>query len=172
MDTQQIRRLEPELLTFLDEFRDCFRRKDTRAHLGTYVRGQLSDLPQKSVEPIALEAGVAPRTLQEFLSQLTWGEDLMRDRLQRIVAAEHAVPHTIGIVDETGDPKKGDKTPGVRKQWCGRLGKVENCVVTVHLGFARGDFHCLLDGELYLPEDWAADRDRCREAGIPDEMVY
>src|SRR3954452_13776191 len=172
MDTQQIRRLEPELLTFLDEFRDCFRRKDTRAHLGTYVRGQLSDLPQKSVEPIALEAGVAPRTLQESLSQLTWDEDLMRDRLQRVVAGEHPGPHAIGIVDETGDPKKGDKTPGVRKQWCGRLGKVENCVVTVHLGFACGDFHCLLDGELYLPEDWAADRDRCREAGIPDDMVY
>jgi SRSO17 transposase len=172
MDTQQIRRLEPELLTLLDGFSDCFSRKDTRAHLGTYVRGQLSDLPQKSVEPIALEAGVAPRTLQEFLSQLKWDEGLLRDRLQRIVAAEHAGPHTIGIVDETGDPKKGDKTPGVKKQWCGRLGKVENCVVTVHLGFARGDFHCLLDGELYLPEDWAADRDRRREAGIPDEMVY
>jgi SRSO17 transposase len=172
MDAQQIRRLEPELVTFLDEFRDCFSRKDTRAHLGTYVRGQLSDLPEKSVEPIALEAGVAPRTLQEFLSQLKWGEDLMLDRLQQIVAAEHVGPHTIGIVDETSDPKKGDKTPGVQKQWCGRLGKVENCMVTVHLGFACGDFHCLLDGELYLPEAWADDRQRCREAGIPDEMVY
>jgi SRSO17 transposase len=172
MDAQQIRRLEPELLNFLDEFRDCFSRKDTRAHLGIYVRGQLSDLPQKSVEPIALEAGVAPRTLQEFFSQLKWDEGLLRDRLQRIVAAEHSGPHSIGIIDETSDPKKGDKTPGVKKQWCGRLGKVENCMVTVHLGFANDDFHCLLDGELYLPEDWAADRDRCREAGIPDDMVY
>jgi SRSO17 transposase len=172
MDADQFRRLETEFTAFLDRFGDCFSRKDTRAHLGVYVRGQLSDLPEKSVEPIALEAGVAPRTLQEFLSQLKWDEDRMRDRLQRDVAAEHAGPHTIGIIDETSDVKKGDKTPGVQKQWSGRLGKTENCIVTVHLGFARGDFHCLLDGELYLPESWDADRDRCREAGIPDSVVY
>ena len=110
--------------------------------------------------------------MQEFLSQLRWDEDRLRDRLQQLVAAEHAGPHTIGIIDETSDPKKGDKTPGVQKQWCGRLGKTENCIVTVHLGFARDDFHCLLDGELFLPESWADDRDRCREAGIPDEVVY
>ena len=172
MDAEQFRRLETEFTAFLDRFGDCFSRKDTRAHLGVYVRGQLSDLPEKSVEPIALEAGVAPRTLQEFLSQLKWDEDRMRDRLQQDVAAEHAGPHTIGLIDETSDVKKGDKTPGVQKQWCGRLGKTENCIVTVHLGFARGDFHCLLDGELYLPESWDADRDRCREAGIPDSVVY
>jgi SRSO17 transposase len=172
MDSNEIRQLEPKLAQFLGYFAGCFTRKDTRGHLGVYVRGQLSDLPQKSVEPIALEADVAPRTLQEFLSQLKWDEDRLRDRLQQLVAAEHRGPHTIGLFDETGDPKKGDKTPGVQKQWCGRLGKTENCVVTVHLGLARGDFHCLLDGELFLPEGWDADRDRCREAGIPDEMVY
>jgi SRSO17 transposase len=162
MDTDQIRRLEPKLVQFLSHFDDCFARKDTRAHLGVYVRGQLSDLPEKSVEPIALEADVAPRTLQEFLSQLKWQEGRVRDRLQQLVVAEHQGPHTIGLFDETGDPKKGDKTPGVQEQWCGRLGKTENCVVTVHLGLARGDFHCLLDGELFLPEGWDADRDRCR----------
>jgi SRSO17 transposase len=172
MDTHQIRRLEPELVQFLDQFGDCFGRKDTRAHLGVYVRGQLSDLPQKSVEPIALEADVAPRTLQEFLSQLKWPEDQLRDRLQRLVAAEHQGPHTIGLIDETSDPKKGGKSPGVQKQWCGRLGKTENCIVTVHLGLARDDFHCLLDSELFLPESWDDDRDRCREAGIPDDMTY
>jgi SRSO17 transposase len=164
--------LEPKLAKFLDEFHDCFDRKDTRAHLGVYVRGQLSDLPEKSVEPIALEADVAPRTLQEFLSQHRWKEDRLRDRLQDLVVTEHLGPHTIGIIDETSDPKKGDKTPGVQKQWCGRLGKTENCIVTVHLSLACDDFHCLLDGELYLPETWAADRDRCKEAGIPDTMIY
>jgi SRSO17 transposase len=172
MDAHEIRRLEAEFTAFLDRFGDCFSRRDTRSHLGVYVRGQLSDLPEKSVEPIALEAGVAPRTLQEFLSQHRWGEDRLRDRVQHIVATDHGGPHSIGIVDETSDVKKGDKTPGVQKQWSGRLGKTENCIVTVHLGFARGDFHCLLDGELYLPESWDADRDRCREAGIPDFMVY
>jgi SRSO17 transposase len=172
MDAQQIRLLEPKLDDFLEHFADCFGRCDTLEHLSTYVRGQLSDLPEKSVEPIALSAGVAPRTLQEFLSQLSWDHDKMRDRLQQLVAAEHAGPHRIGIFDETSDPKKGIKTPGVQKQWCGRLGKVENCMVTVHLGFAQDDFHCLLDGELFLPESWAEDRQRCREAGIPDTMTH
>jgi len=172
MDAQQIRQLEPKLERFLGRFADCFARKDTRAHLGVYVRGQLSDLPEKSVEPIALEAGVAPRTLQEFLSQLKWDQERMRDRVQKIVLTEHAGAHAIGIFDETSDPKKGDKTPGVQKQWCGRLGKLENCLVTVHLGYAREDFHCLLDGEVFLPESWDQDRVRCREAGIPDTVVY
>jgi SRSO17 transposase len=172
MDAEQIRQLEPKLERFLERFADCFARKDTRAHLGVYVRGQLSDLPEKSVEPIALEAGVAPRTLQEFLSQLKWDEERMRDRVHQVVLTEHAGAHAIGIFDETSDPKKGDKTPGVQKQWCGRLGKLENCLVTVHLGYALEDFHCLLDGELFLPESWDQDRDRCREAGIPDTVVY
>jgi SRSO17 transposase len=172
MDAQQIRQLGPKLDRFLQRFDDCFARKDTRAHLGIYVRGQLSDLPEKSVEPIALDAGVAPRTLQEFLSQLKWNEDRMRDRLQQLVMAEQAGPNSVGIFDETSDAKKGDKTPGVQKQWCGRLGKTENCMVTVHLGYAQENFHCLLDGELFLPESWDQDRDRCREAGIPDEVVY
>jgi SRSO17 transposase len=172
MDAQQIRKLGPKLNRFIDRFADCFERKDTRAHLGVYLRGQLSDLQEKSVEPIALSAGVAPRTLQEFLSQLKWDEDRMRDRLQQIVMAEQAGPNVVGIIDETSDPKKGDKTPGVQKQWCGRLGKTENCIVTVHLGFAQEDFHCLLEGELFLPESWDQDRTRCREAGIPDHVVY
>jgi SRSO17 transposase len=79
---------------------------------------------------------------------------------------------TIGIVDETAQPKKGTKTPGVKRQWCGRLGKVESCVVTVHIGVARGRFTALLGGDFYLPEDWSDNRERCREAGIPDKVVY
>jgi SRSO17 transposase len=172
MDAEQIRQLEPKLKRFLRRFADCFPRKDTRAHLGVYVRGQLSNLPEKSVEPIALAAGVAPRTLQEFLSQFTWDEERMRDRMHELVLTEHAGAHAIGIFDETSDPKKGDKTPGVQKQWCGRLGKLDNCIVTVHLGYAVDDFHCLLDGALFLPESWDQDRERCREAGIPETVVY
>ena len=172
MDVDEIRGLEPKLKEFLDLFHDCFDRKDTRAHLGVYVRGQLSDLPEKSVEPIALDANVAPRTLQEFLSQHRWDDNRLLVRLQQLIVTDHEGPHSVGTFDETSDPKKGDKTPGVQKQWCGRLGKTENCIVTVHLGFAREDFHCLLDGELYLPESWDADRDRCREAGIPDTVTY
>jgi len=172
MEVQQLRKLRPRLRQYLKRFDDCFPRKDTRAHLPTYVSGQLSDLPEKSVEPIALNAGVAPRTLQEFLSQHAWDHDEARDRLQQIVRDEHAGPNAIAVFDETSDVKKGNKTPGVQRQYCGAVGKTENCIVTVHLAYARDGFHCLLDGELFLPESWSEDRDRCREAGIPDEMVY
>jgi SRSO17 transposase len=92
--------------------------------------------------------------------------------VQQIVAAEHAGPNSVGLIDETSFVKKGRKTPGVQRQWCGHIGKVENCVVTVHLGYAQGDFQCLLDGDLFLPESWDQDRKRCQEAGIPDEVVY
>lgn len=172
MDAEQIRHLKPKLTKFLGRFDDCFGRKDTRDHLPVYIEGQLSDLPEKSVEPIALNAGVAPRTLQEFLSQLKWDHGRMRDRVQEIVCTEHAGPTSIGILDETSLVKKGDKTPGVQRQWCGTSGKKDNCTVTVHLGYACADFHCLIDSELFLPQSWAQDRERCREAGIPDDVTY
>jgi len=172
MDADQIRRLRPELTRYLKCFDDCFARRDTRAYLPVYVEGQLSNLSEKSCEPMALAAGVPPRNLQEFLSAYKWDESLARDRLRELVIADHAGPNSIAIVDETSDVKKGNKTPGVKRQWCGTVGKTENCIVTVHLAYAQDDFHCLLDGDLFLPEDWAADRDRCRAAGIPDEVEY
>jgi SRSO17 transposase len=172
MDAERIRRLEPMLLEYLERFADCFGRKDTRQHFPVYVRGQLSSLERKSVEPMALDAGVPVRTLQEFLTHLTWDEDRLRQRLQQMVAQEHADAESIGLIDETGWVKKGDRTPGVQRQYCGSVGKQENSIVTVHLGYAGGDFHCLLDGELFLPESWDRDRERCRAAGIPDQVAY
>lgn len=172
MNTEQIRGLQPMLTRYLKRFDDCFARKDTRKHLSVYVRGQLSDLERKSVEPIALAADVPVRTLQEFLSQHRWQEDLARNRLQTIVAAEHASKHAVGVIDETSTVKKGGKTPGVQRQYLGTVGKQDNGIVVVHLAYAADDFHCLLDGELFLPESWSNDRERCREAGIPEGMAY
>lgn len=172
MDAESLRKLVPELMSFVRRFEDCFVDQRCREHLPRYLQGQLSDLDRKSVEPIALKAGVPPRTLQEFLSLLSWYQDRMRDRVQQIVAAEHAGPNSIGLVDETSFVKKGMKTPGVQRQWCGHIGKVENCVVTVHLGYTQADFQCLLDGDLFLPESWNEDRDRCTRAGIPETVVY
>jgi len=171
MDVDAIRQLQPELAQFLQRFAHCLSGGEF-AHLTTYVEGQLSELERKNVERIALNAGVTPRTLQEFLANYDWDHEAMRNELQRIVATEHAVRHTVGIIDETSFVKKGDKTPGVQRQHCGAVGKQENCIVTVHLSFACEDFHCLLDEELYLPESWSNDRARCREARIPDDMVY
>jgi SRSO17 transposase len=172
MDADQIRRLQPALTQYLKCFDNCFDRRDTRAYLSTYVLGQLSDLSEKSCEPMALAAGVPPRNLQEFLATYRWDDDRTRQRLHELVVREHSGPHSIALIDETSDVKKGNKTPGVKRQWCGTVGKTENCIVTVHLGYATGDFHCLLDGELYLPEDWAQDYARCQAAGIPDDVVY
>src|ERR1035441_3791327 len=106
MDVQQMRKLKPKLKQFIKEFDDCSPRKDTAAHLPVYISGQLSDIPEKSVEPIAINAGVPPRTLQEFLSQHHWDQDRLRDGLQEIVRDEHSGPHSIGIFDETSDVKK------------------------------------------------------------------
>ena len=172
MDADEIRKLKPMLTRYLKRFEDCFSRRDTREHFSTYVEGQLSDLKEKSCEPIAVAARIPPRNLQEFLAAYKWDEDRARDRLQEMVVREDAGPNAVGIIDETSDVKQGDKTPGVQRQWCGTAGKTEKCIVTVHLAYATGDFHCLLDGDLFLPESWSADRERCRAAGIPDNVVY
>ena len=172
MEAKELRGLLPELRGFVKRFADCFSDCRSREHLPVYVQGQVSDLDRKSVEPIAKRSGLAPRTLQEFLSLLSWDHGRMRDRVQQIVAAEHQGPNSVGLLDETSFVKKGNKTPGVQRQWCGHLGKVDNCVVTVHLGIAVGDFQSLLDGDLFLPESWDQDRERCQAAGIPDDIVY
>jgi SRSO17 transposase len=172
MDAQQIRTLRPMLEEYLSEFDGCFGRSEPAGHMRVYVNGQLSDLPSKSIEPIADRGGVPPRTLQQFLSRSAWDHAQMEDHVVEIVVRDHADSQSIGVIDETSDPKKGTKTPGVRRQYCGATGKVENCVVTVHLSYVAGDFHTLLSGELFLPQEWSEDRARCREAGIPDAMVH
>lgn len=172
MDAKTIKNTGRKLRTFLAEFNDCFSRSDQRAHLQTYINGQLSDLERKSIEPIALEANIPPRTLQYFLSTAPWDGPRLRDRLQWIVAHDHRHPRAIGIIDESGNPKKGKHTCAVQRQWCGNTGKLDNCVVAVHLAYAFNDFQCLLDSDLFLPKEWADDLDRRQAAGIPPEVVY
>jgi SAM-dependent methyltransferase len=116
---QQIRALAPCLSDFLEEFADCFAVEETRRHLKEYVQGQLSNLRRKSVEPIGHLMDVPPRTLQEFLSFSHWDRDRLRDTVQRIVARDHAEPQSIGIIDESGHPKKGNKTACVHQDYCG-----------------------------------------------------
>lgn len=177
MTPEQLVALGPAFASYLREFDDCFGQDRTREHLQTYCRGLLSDLPRKSVEPIALAAGTAVRTLQEFLKDHVWQQGRMRDRLQQRLA-RRPTPDTaddlgrVGLIDETSQVKKGTKTPGVQRQWCGAVGKLENCLVTVHLGVVWGRHKTLVDAELFLPKSWSEDRERCRAAGIPDDVVY
>jgi SRSO17 transposase len=173
MDAETILQIKPALTHYLHEFDGCFGRITARRHLDTYMAGQLGPLKRKSIEPMADASGTPPRTLQEFLGLYRWDESAMRDRVQQRVAERHGHPQSVGIIDETSFVKKGDQTAGVQRQHCGAVGKQENCVVSVHLGYATPEFHTLLDGELYLPKDtWGADRERCRDAGIPDTVVY
>jgi SRSO17 transposase len=172
MDANEIAGLESALVDFLSEFDDCFGRSEPRERLRTYVSGQLSDLARKSVEPMALAAEVPPRTLQRFLELVEWDEQRLRDKLQQTVARDHADPDAIGIIDETGHPKKGTHTAGVKRQWCGNTGKVDNCVVSVHTGYVVGDFQCLLDSDVYLPQEWAQDPGRRQAVHIPDEVTF
>lgn len=173
MDAASMAALLPELERHLDRFSDCFSRREQREALRLYVRGQLSDLERKSIEPIALEFGVPPRNIQQFLSQAGWDHEMVRARTMQILREEYDDPESVGILDETYHAKKGNKTPGVQRQWCGTKGTTDNCTVTVHLSLAAANARCMVDSELFLPEQtWSNDRARCRAAGIPDEVVY
>jgi len=182
MTDEQVTALGPAFTQYLSGFRSCFVTKNTFGHLNTYCRGLLSDLPRKSVEPIALAGGAAVRTLQEFLTHHVWDDQRLRDQMQQRVVREHLPPPgqrpaggvgVVGWIDETSVAKKGDKTPGVQRQYCGASGKIDNCIVTVHLACRSGELITMLDSDLFLPEEtWDKDRDRCKAAHIPDDVIY
>jgi SRSO17 transposase len=162
---------------FLQPYLFCCGYTQTFGHLHTYCRGLLSDLKRKSVEPIAIAAGCAVRTLQEFLRDHQWQHSQLRDQLQGAVAVALAALSddglgNVGLIDETSALKSGTQTPGVQRQYLGCVGKLDNGIVTVHLGVCKGQYKTLIDTELFLPKEWSEDRERCRKAGIPDDMVY
>jgi SRSO17 transposase len=177
MTDQQITDLGPAFSAYLRQFRDSFGQDRTAKHFDTYCRGLLSDLPRKSVEPIALTSGTAVRTLQEFLVTAVWDNTSARDTFHKhirdVVADLPADPlGTVGVIDETSSRKWGDHTPGVQRQYLGCVGKIDNGIVTVHIGVAKGRFQTLLDADLFLPKSWSDDRPRCRAAGIPDDVKH
>jgi SRSO17 transposase len=182
MTPEQIAALGPALTEFVRPFDRCFQDRRSMSHFQEFCRGLLSDLPRKSVEPIALAAGTTVRVMQMFLTHRHWEDQRMRQLIQQRVAARHAPPPgaargegdlgAIGLIDETSAAKKGDKTPGVQRQYLGSVGKIDNGIVTVHLGYECHGFKTLLDSDLYLPKEWADDRPRCREAYIPDDLPF
>lgn len=157
MTVGQIASLGKELTKFLVLYVGCFRSQPGFALGRVYVQGLLSDLGRKNVEAIAMEFDTPPRTLQRFVESVKWDEGAVRDQSQQLVACEHAHAEAIGCIDESGTAKSGNHTVGVGRQWLGSCGKVDNGVVGVHLSYAAPGFQCLLDSQLYLPEDWATD---------------
>ena len=181
MDAQTLSNLAQALGQFLGGFAHCFQQWRTYDNFQAYCQGLAADLRRKSVEPIALHAGKGVRALQCFLTRSPWPETRVRDQLQQRIAQKHCPAPgearepddlAVGLVDETSDIKYGPKTPGVQRQYLGSLGKVDNGIVTVHLGFHRQGMSTLIDGDLFLPESWANDQDRRREAGIPDKLTH
>ena len=174
MDGHTFARLDVELDEYLSLYDGCFARSEGRGHLRRYVRGQLSDLPRKSVEPMADHAGIPPRTLQEFLSGHRWDHGMAWQVLRAQVAGMHADDQAVGTIDETSYPKCGDKTVGVQRQHCGATGKIDNCLVSVHVGYSwdAERCQCALASDLYLPRSWLEDPEACREAGVPEGLIF
>lgn len=176
MDAAQIESLRPALAQFTEVFRDCFVRQKTFGYLQTYLQGLMTELPRKSIEPIALAADVPVRTLQEFLADFRWDHQRARTQLQHRLADRPAAAAVLGVLDATGHPKQGTKTPGVHHQYCGESGKQDNCVVAQHLLYCQdhpqNPFAAMLAADLYVPQAWTQDRPRCRQAGIPDTLAF
>ena len=176
MNYDQLASLEPALAEFLEKVRHCFRRDKTFDYLQKYMLGLMADLKRKSIEPIALACGIAVRTLQEFLSFFAWDHELVDKVLVREVVEREYGNHSIGVIDASAHAKQGKYTPGVQRQWCGETGKKDNCVIGQHLLYtdndAKNPFSCVVASDLYLPQCWDRDRDRCQGAGIPDEITY
>jgi SRSO17 transposase len=168
--------MQPALAALLETFLPYLGHASNGRHLLVYVCGLLADLKRKSIEPIALAAGTAVRTLQEFLSFLDWDHEAASDHLHRLVMDRHGCARAIGVLDASGHAKQGKMTPGVARQWCGETGKIDNCVVGQHLLYSdnhpTNPFNCMLASDLFLPEAWSNDRPRCRKAHIPDEVIH
>src|SRR5215813_7862652 len=164
-----------ELWEFQSNFHDCFPRSETRAHFFDYMVGQLSPLERKSIEPMALHVeGGTVRGLQRFLSDVPWDEEHMRWTYHQVVADAMGDPEGVLMFDETGFVKKGQDSVGVARQYCGTLGKVENCQVGVFAAYASQQGYALVDKRLFLPEVWLTDAYATRrtKCNVPQEVTF
>jgi SRSO17 transposase len=152
----------------------CFGNAAVRRHGRAYLVGLLSHQERKNSWTLAELAGdVSPDGLQRLLNFSPWDEDACRDALVRYAVRNAGDPAAVLAVDETGFLKKGTRSAGVARMYTGTAGRVENCQVGVFLAYVTPDgSRVLIDRELYLPRKWADDRDRCRAAGIGDEVAF
>jgi SRSO17 transposase len=157
----------PRLETFLQPFVEELCSAEQRTHARHYVQGLLSDLESKDAESIAYLHDRERQGLQKFIGQADWNHTLLLSVLTRQVADQLGEPDGVLVFDPSGFAKKGTASVGVQRQWCGRLGKTENCQVGIYLGYVARVDHALVDFRLYLPKEWARDRKRRQKAGVP-----
>lgn len=150
-----------------------FRRSEARRRTLAYLRGLLSRVERKNGWQLAEHAGErSPDGMQRLLTTACWEADAVRDDLRAYVVEHVGAPTGVLVVDETGFLKKGTKSVGVKRQYSGTAGRIENCQVGVFLAYASPKGRAFLDRELYLPDDWAADSTRRREAGVPEAVTF
>ncbi len=172
MSEESVAALLEDLDDFIEPYLPLFGRRENHGHARMYVEGRLQRLERRTLEPIANEHGVHRRRLQYFVGAGLWDDDPVRNQLCEQVAREIGTPDGVLILDGSGFPKKGDKSVGVQRQWCGRLGKEENCQVAEFLGYASPKGHTLVDYRLYLPKSWATDRQRRAQAHVPKAVTF
>jgi SRSO17 transposase len=160
------------LSAFLRRYLPRLYRVEQRATAALVIRGRLGGLERKTSEPIAIEAGLPRKPVQFFVGSGKWDDEAVMAELRAHVRDELAAPDGVVVVDGSAFPKKGTESCGVARQWCGRLGKVDNCQVGVFLAYAAGGGYAPLDRRLYLPEDWAGDEARREKCHVPPEVAF
>src|SRR5947209_12204473 len=167
-----VRSCADRLTAFAQRYLPRFHRQEQRGHALTVLRGKLTGLRRKTTEPIATQAGQKRRPLQLFVGAGGWDDRAVLDELRRHVAEELADADGVFVLDPSPFPKKGDDSCGVARQWCGRLGKVDNCQAGVFLAYVGRRGKALLDARLYLDQDWAADRKRRAKTYVPRDVTF
>jgi SRSO17 transposase len=173
VDQKQVEEWAAELDALMQRVGPRFVRSEARERAGAYLQGLLSPVPHKNGWQLAEVMGDAtPYGVQQFLYRAVWHPDELRDDLRAYVVDKLGDPDAVLIVDETGFLKKGTRSAGVKRQYSGTAGRIENSQVGVFLAYASQRGHAFLDRALYLPEEWIDDRPRARAAGIPDEVDF
>jgi SRSO17 transposase len=167
-----VRGCEDRLTRYLQRYLPCFYRKEQRENALVVIEGLLSGLERKTCEPIAREHGMQRKPIQFFVGNGAWEDEAVMAELRRHVKEELAEENAVLVLDPSAFAKKGTESCGVKRQWCGRLGKNENCQVGVFLCYAASTGHAPLDRRLYLPEDWARDPKRRKKCHVPAEVVF
>ena len=169
---EQVRSCQDRITTFLQRYLPRFYRVEQRAHATLVIRGLLSGLQRKTCEPIAVEAGVHRKPVQNFVGSGAWDDEAVMTELRGHVRETLGHPDAVLILDPSSFPKSGSDSCGVARQWCGRLGKQDNCQLGVFLAYAAPGGYAPLDRQLYLPEDWASDPVRRAKCHVPDAVTF
>lgn len=162
-----------DFVAFHSRFAGVFRRKEPRVQATKYLRGLMAQVQRKNSWQVAEAVGDRiPDATQRLLYRAHWEADAARDVLQQYVIEVFGDEEGIGVVDETGFIKKGTRSVGVKRQYSGTAGKVENCQVGTFLSYVTVKGHVFLDRRLYLPEEWCDDPERRAQAKVPEEVVF